>query len=235
MSTQPENDTDERDSDGDSDGGLDDRSARNLVVGLAIAVEGGMIAVAWLIGWLLDVQPLSDERCKLDWQGVVVGLLAAVPMLGAFFVLVRYPFGPLRSIKRFTDETIRPLMSTCSLIDLAGISLLAGLGEELLFRGVLQEAFRGGLEGSVGEGIGLATAVALSAILFGLLHAVTPTYAVLAAVIGAYLGLVFHFSENLLTVVVAHAVYDLVALAWVTRGPGSETADEEDEEEGSED
>jgi membrane protease YdiL (CAAX protease family) len=228
MSTEPDNETD--DTDGDT--GLDAQSARNLVVGLAIVVEGGLIAVAWLLGWLLEV-PAFVERYEVGWKGVAWGLLAAAPMLAGFFVAVCYPVGPLRSIKRFTDEIVRPLMSNCTLLDLVGISVLAGLGEELLFRGVLQEAFRGGLEGPMGETAGVLTAVALSALLFGLLHAVTPSYAALAAVMGAYLGLVFHYTDNLLTVIVAHAAYDLVALVWLTRGPGSEAPeDEEDEEEG---
>jgi len=216
MSTQPEDDTDER----DGDGALDDQAARNLVVGLAITVEGGLIAAAWLLGWLLDVSALG--RLSFEWEGAAWGLLAAVPMVAGFFAAVRYPVGPLRSIKRFTDETIRPLMMTCSLIDLLGISVLAGVGEELLFRGVLQEAF--------GGWVGPWAGIALAAVLFGLLHAVTPSYAVLAAVMGAYLGLVFHFSDNLLAAIVAHAAYDFVALVWVTRGPGTdEQATEPDE------
>jgi uncharacterized protein len=221
MSTQPENDTDEQ----DAEGSLDDQAARNLVVGLAITIEGGLVAAAWLIGWLLDVSALG--RLSFEWEGAAWGLLAAVPMLAGFFVAVRYPVGPLRSIKRFTDETIRPLMTTCSLIDLLGVSVLAGVGEELLFRGVLQEAFGGWM--------GLWAGVALAAVLFGLLHAVTPSYAVLAAIMGAYLGLVFHFTDNLLAAIVAHAVYDFVALIWVTRGPETDiqTAEpNEDSEEG---
>jgi membrane protease YdiL (CAAX protease family) len=219
MSPQPEDDTDEQDG-----GALDDQAARNLVVGLAITVEGGLIAAAWLIGWALDVSALG--RFSFDWEGAAWGLLAAVPMLLGFFAAVRYPVGPLRSIKKFTDETIRPLMKTCSLIDLLGISVLAGVGEELLFRGVLQEAFSGWM--------GIWAGVALAAVLFGLLHAVTPSYAVMAAVMGVYLGLVFHFTDNLLTAVVAHAVYDFVALIWVTRGPGTDAQPEEADEESEE-
>ena len=60
-----------------------------------------------------------------------------------------------------------------------------------------------------------------SAILFGVLHAMTPSYAVLATGMGIYLGLVFVFTDNLLSAVVAHALYDFVALVWITRGPPS--------------
>jgi membrane protease YdiL (CAAX protease family) len=67
----------------------------------------------------------------------------------------------------------------------------------------------------------VAPAVALASAVFGLLHAITPTYAILATVMGAYLGVVWIASGNLLAPIVAHALYDFVALVWLLRGPGS--------------
>ncbi len=220
MSTDPDDDAPDEE--------LDDRSARNMVIGLAIGIEGGLIALSWLLGWLLDCRPLVKFAFTL-W-GVLWGLAAAVPMLAGFFAAVRWPVGPLGGIRDFTDRVIRPLMAPCSLIDLAGIALLAGLGEEMLFRGVLQEAF--------GDWLGIWWGIALAALLFGLLHAVTPTYAVLAALVGAYLGVLYRQTDNLLAPIVAHAVYDFVALVYLTRGPGSDVPlgpdeEEEDEQEGS--
>ena len=55
-------------------------------------------------------------------------------------------------------------------------------------------------------------AVAISATLFGLAHFLSATYAVIAALVGAYLGWLHLVSGNLLVPIVAHAVYDLVAL-----------------------
>lgn len=52
------------------------------------------------------------------------------------------------------------------------LSLAAGVGEEIMFRGVLQQS----LSAAVGEAPGLVLASAV----FGALHAVTPTYALLA-------------------------------------------------------
>ena len=48
---------------------------------------------------------------------------------------------------------------------------------------------------------------------------ITPTYGVLAALIGVYLGWVWLASGNLLAPVVAHALYDFVALVVLVRGP----------------
>jgi membrane protease YdiL (CAAX protease family) len=206
MSTPPDDDAPEE--------GLDDRSARNLVVGLAIAIEGGLIGVACLLGWLLECRPLSNFAfTPLDF---VWGVAATLPMLAGFFAAVRWPVGPLGGIKDFTDRVIRPLMMSCSVVDLAGIALLAGLGEEMLFRGVLQDAF------ARASWMPPWGAVVVAGLLFGLLHAVTPTYALLAGVVGVYLGALYLWRENLLVPIVAHAVYDFVALVYLTRGPGSD-------------
>jgi membrane protease YdiL (CAAX protease family) len=56
-------------------------------------------------------------------------------------------------------------------------------------------------------------------VLFGLLHPITPTYAVLAALMGAYLGGVWLASGNLLVPIVAHALYDFIALAYLLAPP----------------
>jgi membrane protease YdiL (CAAX protease family) len=212
MSTPPDDDT--------PDEALDERSARNTVVGLAIAVEGGLIGLAWLLGWLLGCGPLA--RFVFDVPGALWGLAAALPMLAGFFAAVRWPVGPLGRIKDFTDRVIRPLMRPCSLVDLAGISVLAGLGEEMLFRGVLQDT------GS--QWLPVWAAVLVAAVLFGVLHAVTPTYALLATVVGAYLGVLYLLTGNLLAPIVAHALYDFVALVYLTRGPGSDLPPEPEPE-----
>jgi membrane protease YdiL (CAAX protease family) len=194
----------------------DESSDRWVVVLLAIAVEGGLIVLAWGLGWLLGHPPLD----KLAWDvgDALWGALAAVPMLVLFLAAVRWPVGPFRSIKAFTDQVIRPLLASCSVLDLLGISVLAGLGEELLFRGVLQGAFA--------RWMPPATAVALAGVLFGVLHAVTASYAVLAALMGAYLGALYLATGNLLTPVVTHALYDFLVLWFLMRGPGSDVPGE---------
>ena len=120
---------------------------------------------------------------------------------------------PLAGIKRFSEEVIRPVLAPCTLLDLIGISVLAGLGEEMLFRGVLQPAFA--------PWLGPWGALAAASALFGLLHAVSVTYAILAALMGAYLGALWMYGGNLLAPVIVHGLYDLVALLYLLRGPGS--------------
>jgi hypothetical protein len=63
------------------------------------------------------------------------------------------------------------------------------------------------------EGVALVVASAA----FGLAHFITPAYAILAGLAGLYLGGLFLLQGSLTAPIVAHAVYDLVALNYVAR------------------
>jgi membrane protease YdiL (CAAX protease family) len=202
--------------------GEEEESTREPIVLLAIVVEGGLLLSAWVLGWMLEQPPL--KRFQWTLQGALQGVAATVPMLGLFWVLERWPVGPMAPIKDFTNRIICPLLAPCTVVDLLGISVLAGLGEELLFRGVLQEMF--------GRHLPVELALLAASILFGLVHAVTPTYAVLATLSGLYLGWLFLATENLLVPALAHALYDFGVLLYLLRGPGwSSSSEESDSEE----
>ena len=185
----------------------DPNAARVRVVALAVFVESGLVLLALFIGWLFDKPPLS--RLKLDLVGVGWGLVAALPMLAAFFVMQRWPIGPLAGLKEFSEKTIRPMMQPLSKVDMLGISCLAGLGEEMLFRGLAQDL--------IATHIPLGWAIVVASLLFGLVHAMTPTYFVLASLAGGYLGWVYAMTGDIAAPIVAHAVYDFVALLVLVR------------------
>src|SRR5262249_49061237 len=179
------------------------------VILLSLLCEGGLGGLAWLLGCLFDqpcYEPLHWEERAIAW-----GAAASGPMLLAFVLCLVWPVGPLERIKRFSREFIRPLFAPCTVLDLAFISLLAGLGEELLFRGVLQAVFS--------RAIGLEAGLAAASVLFGLVHPFTPGDVVLAGLMGAYLGEVWLLSGNLLVPVVAHALYDFLLLIVLVKGP----------------
>jgi membrane protease YdiL (CAAX protease family) len=56
-----------------------------------------------------------------------------------------------------------------------------------------------------------------SNVIFGLAHFVTPTYALLAGILGGYLGWLFTVSGNLLAPIIAHGLYDFLAFLVVAR------------------
>jgi membrane protease YdiL (CAAX protease family) len=60
-------------------------------------------------------------------------------------------------------------------------------------------------------------ALLLAAALFGVLHFITPAYAVLAGLLGLYMGVLYLVTGNLLVPIVVHSLYDFVALLYLVR------------------
>jgi membrane protease YdiL (CAAX protease family) len=178
------------------------------IIWLAVAFEGGLALLAVGLGCLPGVQPPLP---KIHWIGrdAVWGVLACLPLLVVFVICVRWPVGPLIRIKEISEEFIREWFSSCTVLQLALISALAGIGEEMLFRGVIQD--------TLSAWINPVTGVLLASLLFGLMHPITPAYIILAALMGAFLGCVFIVTENLLPVIITHGLYDFLALTYLTR------------------
>jgi membrane protease YdiL (CAAX protease family) len=186
------------------------RSGTARIAWLAILFEAGLLLVAQFVGWLLGVSPLEGLRATLG--AVAWGLLATAPLFAGMLLLSRSSWGPLQRISDELDEHLVPLFRNCTTLELALIALAAGFGEEALFRGALQAGLGGLLSSAAG--------IIVASVLFGAAHMITPMYAVLAALVGLYLGGLFIWSDNLFVVIVTHASYDFVALSYlISRRP----------------
>ena len=178
---------------------------RGSFLNLAGGVEGGMVLLALGLAWLFEL----DLWGLVTWdrQTGVACMAGLLPMVMLFGLTWRWPVGPLQGIKGKVQEIMGPPLAACRWYDLVLLAAVAGLGEELLFRGVLQT----GLDQGLGKGMGLV----LASILFGLMHAVTPAYAFFAGGMGLYLGSLLYLwlPPNLLVPIIVHAVYDLIAFA----------------------
>jgi membrane protease YdiL (CAAX protease family) len=160
------------------------------------------VLVALAVGAWTGVAPFA--ALTLSWRGLAWGIVATAPLLLGLRWTLRTRWPPLARLVRLTEARLAPIFARSGAADLALVAALAGLGEEALFRGAIQTALAGHLP--------VWAAVAVTAVVFGLAHFLSPAYAVLATIIGAYLGWLFVLSGNLLAPVVAHALYDLVAL-----------------------
>jgi uncharacterized protein len=176
---------------------------------MACGFEGFLGLLALGLGKLLSLAPATNLRWNLTEAGL--GVAAILPLLALLAVLLRTRWGWMQEIVSFLDQTVRPIFGQWSLVQLALLCLLAGFGEELLFRGVIQPA--------TALLVGPWFAVVGSSVLFGAVHWVTRAYAVLATVIGLYLALLWLYSGNLLVPITTHAGYDFVALVYFLRGP----------------
>ena len=163
--------------------------------------------MAWAAGRWLDLSPLQQLHPTL--ASFSAGLVAAAPLLLGLRWTLTTSWNPVRRLVALVVEQLGPLLAQRSAGELALLGALAGFAEEILFRGVVQV----GLARALPEGGALVVASAA----FGLAHFITPTYAVLAGLAGLYLGGLFLLQGSLTAPVVAHAVYDVVALNYVVR------------------
>lgn len=178
---------------------MSDSRTRSQFLNFAGLFEGSLALLALGVGWLIGIDPVS--KLSWSWQAVGWGVLGAIPTFALFYVTYCYPVGQLRKIRDFLSRELGPSLASLRWYDLILLSVLAGVSEELLFRGLLQPWL----------------GPTWSNILFGAVHWITPLYALFAFVIGYYLSWLMAVIEptNLLTPIVTHAVHDYLAFLMV--------------------
>jgi hypothetical protein len=163
--------------------------------------------VALAVGPVVGVAPFAT----LQWspRGLAAGIAATAPLLLGLLWCLHTRVAPIARLVRMVEERVAPIFARSSRAEIALVAGLAGLGEEALFRGVLQTALVPHLSAWA--------ALAVTAVVFGLVHFLNLTYALLATLVGGYLGWLQVASGNLLVPVVAHALYDFIALLVLIR------------------
>jgi len=185
-----------------------------IITRFALLFEAGVLLFAWILGWFLSIPTL--RQMNVTWASLTAGVLATGPLLLGMWWCSHSRLKPLRRLMRQVDESLVPLFMGTSSGFLLLISLLAGLGEELLFRGVFQSGLTSWL--------GLPVALVATSTLFGLAHLITPTYAILAGLIGFYFGMLAVFTDSLIAPVVAHTLYDWAALTYLVSSKRRQTS-----------
>jgi hypothetical protein len=175
----------------------------------ACSFEAGLILVALSLGWIASINPF--ENLHFSESAVLFGVMGTMPLYLMFLTLEHMQVESLIKIKKMLLETLGPGLHYYHWADLFILSAIAGLSEELLFRGVIQPWIE--------SSWGYITGLVVSNIIFGLAHAVTPLYAVLAALVGIYLSLSMNYGgdKNLLLPIVIHGLYDFLAFLALLR------------------
>jgi CAAX protease family protein len=176
---------------------------------LVAAGEAGLLLLAWALGRWLGISPFHEIRPSLG--AFLWGVAATVPLGFGLAWMLTTRWSPIRRLVALVTEQIGPILSGCSVAELALLAVGAGVSEEVLFRGVVQT----GLARAVPVWLALTTA----SVAFGLVHFASRAYAVVAGVMGVYLGSLFLLQGSLLAPIVTHSLYDLVALLYVARRP----------------
>lgn len=171
------------------------------------------IQSAWPVGNMESMWPIVS--------GILYGCLAAIPLLVFIAGIRQIPWEPIRELERLSDDGMIRSLLQLRPSEMIVISVCAGIGEELLFRGWLMywfaEGFAMGGTASATSPMALGAALIGSSIAFGLVHPISKLYIVLAAVMGLYFGGLLLWSGNLLVPIAAHASYDAVQLIMTAR------------------
>ncbi|WP_192875815.1 CPBP family intramembrane glutamic endopeptidase [Marinobacter maroccanus] len=174
----------------------------------ALLFQGG-IGVIGLVAMLLFGIPVLLVGPGL-WPSILLGALGASLTYAALLLLTRVPGLFPENLER-QMQGLYDFASSYSPVVLILLSLLAGVGEELLFRGAIQ--------GWLMANTDPVTAVLAASVLFGLVHYVSFTYFLVATGLGLILGAAYVLSESLVLVMVWHALYDMIALYCLLRFP----------------
>lgn len=178
---------------------------------IAIVSEVFLIILAYLLAWFFTL----PTEWHLSARTLLVGAIAATPLLLGNHLLWRWTErNPTSVYARFSKEIVVPLCKRVSPSHALLIGIFSGIGEEVLFRGALNQlAIQWG---------GLTLALIVTSILFAWIHFIgnmkryggmLPLY----TVVGAALWGVWYATDSLAAAATTHAVYNFSAIMWIRR------------------
>jgi uncharacterized protein len=175
----------------------------------ACVFEASLVLVAVFLGWVANIDPFKN--IYFSETAIAFGVIGTAPLFLMFLAMEQMQGKSVTDIRKLLLNTLGPGLHRYHWTDLFILAAIAGVSEELLFRGVIQPW----IEASWGMTAGLV----VSNIAFGLVHAVTPLYALLAALVGIYLGLSLDYGgvRNLLIPIIIHGFYDFLAFVALMR------------------
>ena len=179
----------------------------------ACLFEASLTLVAVVLGMIANINPF--EYLHFSEIAILYGVIGTAPLFILFLSLEQIQHTKVSGIKDLLLKTLGPGLHKYHWTDLLILASIAGFSEEVLFRGVIQPWIE--------QAWGAMTGLMVSNLIFGLVHAVTPLYAVLATLVGIYLGLALEITgdKNLLVPIIIHGLYDFLAFVALMRAYNS--------------
>ena len=157
----------------------------------------------------------------LDFQAAAAFLL---PLFGLFALSTALAevLPAFAELKKLFQEQLVPQLRVIPVWGLAVMAVGAGVGEEALFRGLLQTWLTAALPLSSADQAA-AAGVAAASLVFGALHALNPAYFCFATAAGLVFG-VEYLVAGLPAAAATHAVYDFAAFLLTIRMWGGQSS-----------
>ena len=173
--------------------------AEPKILKVALIFEGAMVLSFFVFSYF---DPSLSKLAAPTMLHFLLGVGSACLLFifNLLFVFCSYKFHIVNSIK-FKEGIVEPLSRALSFRGALYVSLLAGLGEELFFRGVLLPY----------------TGLIFSSILFSVAHFLVEVkkYIFIASVyagIGLLFGILFEYTGTLIVPIIFHVLYDFLAI-----------------------
>ena len=186
---------------------------------------GLFVLPAWICSQLFSYEPnrfLGFQAPNLSqfWFWSILIMIILLPftqLIGELNQRIVFPGGMkewMQSQEKSAEQTVKALLSAQSLNDLLlnlfFVAVLAGVGEELLFRGLIQRILV--------RKYGRWTGIVIAAILFSAMHmqfyGFFPRF-----LLGVVLGILFAYSGSLWVAILAHFFYDAMLITAAYMNP----------------
>lgn len=173
--------------------------SRNSVIVLSIVLEAALLLVAavWMYFAHIELRGhFQFQALPLLW-GIALSIASSALAIALVVLGKRISF--LSGLTKMSEEFLQPLVGLLGPADILLLSLLSGFCEEVLFRGILQAQ------------IGVFAA----SFVFGIFHDPSfkqKSYIILATLAGLALGLLYQWTGNLWSCILAHAAHNFVAM-----------------------
>jgi membrane protease YdiL (CAAX protease family) len=176
--------------------------APRRVLLVALGTQTGLILVSWWCARAFAMPP----HWGVGGRDAAIGLGAAVALAAAnHYLLMRAPANwVVDGVRAVFHDTIVPLFGSLHPLGAVLIGAAAGLGEEWFFRGILQPI----------------AGLAIASVVFGFAHVGSARmlpFGVWATGMGVVMGALALATGGLLAPIVAHGVYDMLALHYIRR------------------
>lgn len=171
--------------------------AISLIMQLLLILLAQLVGV-FLLKENLILKLLNDINVILIGKGLFLGL--------ALFGLVLVNYLYVGFLTEWSKRVVLPVLKQFEFKWLLAMGGLAGVSEELFFRGALQPLI----------------GIILASLLFGFVHYYGKRdllpYGIIAAVMGLIMGLAFEATNSLVVPVVAHSTYNVAVILALKKG-----------------
>ncbi|MBB3032946.1 CPBP family intramembrane glutamic endopeptidase [Alteriqipengyuania lutimaris] len=180
---------------------------RAALLGL-LTLQAVAFTVTGLVLWRLSGRP-NDAFVSFHTDEIVSGIALAG-------VLVGVAYAAFKGLPRLSERLVRAQADNFAFLEkplplwaIVMVSLGAGIGEEALFRA--------GVQTLASDYVGVPLAIGIASALFAIVHLAKSPIAMIIFAIGVLFGYLYWISGSLLTVMIAHALYDVFALWYVQK------------------